>query len=69
MNLFDFLKKYKCSECERRFNKIEYYMHHQLIYHSNNNSYDCSNCGLKFSDMDKLKDHIRRDHSYKKKIN
>jgi DNA-directed RNA polymerase subunit RPC12/RpoP len=65
MNLFDFLKKHKCSTCGKKFNKTEHYMHHQLIYHSNNDSYDCSNCGQKFSDMDKLKSHIKRDHSYK----
>ena len=66
MGLFDFFKKHKCQNCGRRFNKVENYMHHQLLYHSNSSSFDCSNCGIKFTDMDKLKDHIRKDHSYKK---
>ena len=66
MGLFDIFKKHNCPTCGRRFNKIENYMHHQLLYHSDYGSYDCSNCGLKFTDMDKLKDHIKRDHSYKK---
>jgi DNA-directed RNA polymerase subunit RPC12/RpoP len=66
MKLFNFLKKHKCQICERRFYKVENYMHHQLLYHSNKSSYDCSNCGLKFLNMDELKDHIKRNHSYKK---
>jgi DNA-directed RNA polymerase subunit RPC12/RpoP len=66
MKLFNFLKKHKCHICGRRFHKVENYMHHQLLYHSNNSSYDCSNCGLKFLNMDELKDHIKRNHSYKK---
>ncbi len=66
MNIFNFFKKHKCKICGRAFNKIENYMHHQLICHTEGSSYDCSNCGQQFSDMDKLKDHIRRDHSYKK---
>ena len=66
MGLFDIFKKHNCPACGRRFNKIENYMHHQLLYHSDYSSYDCSSCGLKFTDMDKLKDHVRRDHSYKK---
>jgi DNA-directed RNA polymerase subunit RPC12/RpoP len=65
MNLFDFLKKHTCNACGKKFSKTEYYMHHQLLHHSNRDSYDCSNCGQKFSDMDKLKSHIKRDHSYK----
>lgn len=64
--LFNFLKKHVCSDCGKKFYKVENFMHHQLLYHSNNGSYDCSNCGLTFSDMDKLKDHVRRDHSYKR---
>ncbi len=66
MKLFDFLKKHKCHLCDRKFYKIEDYMHHQLLYHSKG-SYDCSKCNMEFSDMDKLKDHIKRDHSYKKR--
>jgi DNA-directed RNA polymerase subunit RPC12/RpoP len=66
MGFFDFLKKHKCQNCGRRFNKVENYMHHQLLYHFNTRSFDCLNCGINFADMDKLKDHIRKDHSYKK---
>ena len=67
MKLFNFLKKHKCQICGRRFHKVENYMHHQLLYHCNKSSYDCSNCGLKFLNMDELKDHIKRNHSYKKR--
>ncbi|MBA3751053.1 MAG: hypothetical protein H0X03_09235 [Nitrosopumilus sp.] len=67
MDFFNFLKKHKCQICGRRFNRIENYMHHQLLYHSDKSTYDCSNCGLKFTDMDKLKDHIRKDHSLRKR--
>ncbi len=66
MGLFDIFKKHNCPTCGRRFSKIENYMHHQLLYHSDRSFYDCSSCGLKFTDMDKLKDHVRRDHSYEK---
>jgi len=65
MDFLSLFKKYGCDICGRRFRKIEDSMHHQLLFHSNQ-SYDCSNCGIKFSDMDKLKDHIRKNHSYKK---
>ncbi|MBA3285461.1 MAG: hypothetical protein H0U27_10450 [Nitrosopumilus sp.] len=41
-------------------------MHHQMLYHSDKNRYDCSNCGLMFPDMDRLKNHIKIYHSYKK---
>lgn len=66
MDFSALFKKHKCDICGRRFRKVEDAMHHQLLFHSNNQSYDCSNCGEKFSDMDKLKDHIRKNHSYKK---
>jgi DNA-directed RNA polymerase subunit RPC12/RpoP len=64
---FGIFKKHKCQECGRRFHKVEDFMHHQMLYHSAKNQYDCSTCGVMFTDMDKLKDHIKKNHSYSKK--
>ncbi len=63
LNLF---KKHHCPICGKKYRKIEYLMHHQLLVHDNSNAYDCSNCGKTFDDMDLLKSHIRKDHSLKK---
>lgn len=43
-------------------------MHHALLNHPDSSTYDCSNCGEKFSDMDKLKAHVKKMHFYKKKL-
>lgn len=66
MDIIGFIKKYRCQFCGKKFMKVEDHMHHQLLYHSDNSSYECSNCHEKFPDMDKLKDHVRKLHSYKK---
>lgn len=67
--MFDLFKKHRCPVCDKKFRKVENLMHHRLLVHENSNSYDCSNCGKSFSDMDMLKAHIRKDHSFKKKSN
>ncbi|KAA2280231.1 hypothetical protein F1Z66_11555 [Candidatus Nitrosocosmicus sp. SS] len=66
--MFNFLKKHKCEYCKKKFRKIEYLMHHTLLNHPDSSTYDCSNCGEKFSDMDKLKAHVKKMHFYKKKL-
>lgn len=66
MDFFFIFKKYKCSLCGKRIRKIEDFMHHQLLYHSDVSSFDCTSCGEKYSDMDQLKQHIKRVHTYKK---
>ena len=66
--MFDILKKHRCPDCGKKYRRIEYLMHHQLLFHEASKPYDCSNCGKHFVDMDLLKAHIRKEHSLKKKF-
>ena len=65
--MFDLFTKHRCPTCGKKYRKVENLMHHRLVAHETSNSYECSNCGETFGDMDLLKAHIRRDHSFKKK--
>jgi len=43
-------------------------MRHFQIAHDNK-IYECKKCNMKFEGMEVMRDHIRRNHSYKKRGN
>jgi hypothetical protein len=44
-------------------------MQHEQIIHGTGRSYTCTKCNLNFQGMEQMREHIKRNHSYKKKIN
>lgn len=61
-----FLKKIKCSMCDLKFSQEEELMQHQQLVHYKNNPYDCKECNESFSNMEDMRTHLQRHHSYKK---
>jgi len=41
-------------------------MQHQQVVHFKDNPYDCKECGENFSNMEDMRTHLQRKHSYKK---
>ena len=64
LNIF---KRYECSLCQKKFRKVEESMQHEQVIHGTGRSYLCNKCNLSFSGMEQMRDHIKRNHQYKKK--
>ncbi len=62
MGLF---KRLRCDACGIRFSKEEELMNHRQIVHENP-EYDCKECNAFFSNMEDMRTHLQRNHSYKK---
>ena len=41
-------------------------MNHKEIFHGKNLQYDCKKCDKNFSNMEDMRSHLQREHSYKK---
>jgi len=63
MRLF---KKFQCDICLSKFPKQEQLMQHQQVVHFKDQPYDCKECGKNFSNMEDMRTHLQREHSYKK---
>jgi uncharacterized C2H2 Zn-finger protein len=59
-------KKFDCPLCNKRFRKIEESMQHQQVIHGSGKYYTCNSCNLKFFGMQQMRDHIKKNHQYKK---
>ena len=66
-SLFNLFKKYQCSLCNKTFRKIEESMQHEQVIHGSGRSYFCNKCNQNCSGMEQMRDHIKRNHQYKKK--
>ncbi|MEM3064283.1 MAG: C2H2-type zinc finger protein [Candidatus Nitrosotenuis sp.] len=62
MKLF---KKATCDECSSRFASDEELMQHKQIVHGKDRPYDCKACNQSFSNMQDMRTHLQRSHSYK----
>ena len=62
----NFLKKYQCDNCNKKFSKQEEFMNHKQIVHGKDTQYDCKECDKEFSNMEDMRTHLQRKHSYKK---
>ena len=62
----NFLKKYPCDSCDKKFSKQEEFMNHKQIVHGKDTQYDCKECDKEFSNMEDMRTHLQRKHSYKK---
>ena len=61
-----FFKKNVCDICKAKFSKIEELMQHQQVTHYKDLPYDCKECNESFSNMEDMRTHLQREHSYKK---
>ena len=62
-----FFSKFECEICKEKFSKHENLMHHKEIIHFKNMPYDCKICNKNFSNMSDMRDHLKKNHSYKGK--
>jgi len=62
----NFLKKFQCDNCHKKFSKQEEIMNHKQIVHGKDSQYDCKECEKEFSNMEDMRTHLQRKHSYKK---
>lgn len=63
MNLF---KNKACQTCGSRFRTDEELMQHGQTVHGKDIPYDCKECNQSFSNMQDMRTHLQRFHSYKK---
>lgn len=61
-----FGRKIKCDKCSVEFSSQEKLMQHQEIVHGKDLPYDCRECNQNFSNMEDMRSHLQRHHSYKK---
>ena len=52
--------------CDKKFSKEEEVMNHKQIVHGKDLKYDCKVCDRYFSNMEDMRTHLQREHSYKK---
>ena len=64
-----FFKKVKCDFCDTKFSKEEAMMNHKQIVHGKDLEYDCKACNKYFSNMEDMRAHLQKEHSYKKDKN
>ena len=63
--IMKFFKKFECEYCKEKFSMEEQLMHHKEINHFRNAPYDCKVCNINFSNMSDMRDHLKKNHSYK----
>ncbi|MEM2160219.1 MAG: C2H2-type zinc finger protein [Candidatus Nitrosotenuis sp.] len=63
MRLF---KKISCQACSLYFKTNEELMQHQQTVHGKDLPYDCKMCNKSFTNMQDMRTHLQRYHSYKK---
>jgi len=61
-----FFKKIKCDVCDKKFSEEIELMNHKQIIHGKDLQYDCKECNKYFSNMEDMRTHLQREHSYKK---
>ncbi len=61
-----FLKKIKCPKCDLKFSQKEELMQHEQLVHYKDHPYDCKECNKSFTNMEDMRTHLQREHSYKK---
>ena len=52
--------------CNSKFSQEEELMQHQQVVHFKDHPYDCKECKQSFSNMEDMRTHLQREHSYKK---
>ena len=60
-----FFRKFECDLCMEKFSKHELLMHHKEIAHFKDAPYDCKVCSKNFLNMSDMRDHLKKEHSYK----
>ncbi len=63
---FTFVKKNSCEYCGKNFKTLEQVMHHFQISHDNQ-IYECKTCNVKVEGMERMRDHVKKNHRYRKK--
>ncbi len=61
-----FFKKIRCDICDKKFSKEVEMMNHKEIIHGKDLEYDCKECNKYFSNMEDMRTHLQKEHSYKK---
>nr|WP_239654990.1 C2H2-type zinc finger protein [Candidatus Nitrosotenuis uzonensis] len=52
--------------CTKSFRSLEEMMQHQQVLHGKDIPYECKKCNQSFSNMQDMRTHLQRFHSYKK---
>ena len=52
--------------CDLKFSQEEELMQHSQLVHYKDHPYDCKECKKSFSNMEDMRTHLQREHSYKK---
>ena len=65
-NLFNNLEGCDFIICGMGTPKQEEFMNHKQIVHGKDTQYDCKECDKEFSNMEDMRTHLQRKHSYKK---
>ena len=60
-----FRKKIFCDKCDLYFSSEEEIMQHKQIVHGKETPYDCKLCNQTFTNMQDMRAHLQRYHSYK----
>ena len=60
-----FFKKFQCELCQKKFSHPEDLMNHQELEHFKDSPYDCKECKENFYSMSEMRDHLKKNHSYK----
>ena len=60
-----FFKKFQCELCQKKFPRHEDLMNHQELEHFKDKPYDCKECNENFHSMSEMRDHLKKNHSYK----
>lgn len=59
-------KKIRCDVCPMVFSSQEKLMQHQQVIHGKELPYDCKVCNQNFTNMQDMRTHLQKYHSYKK---
>ncbi|MGQ0605575.1 MAG: C2H2-type zinc finger protein [Candidatus Nitrosotenuis sp.] len=61
-----FKKKIFCQNCDQQFSRDIELMQHQQIVHGKELPYDCKICNQNFTNMQDMRTHLQKFHSYRK---
>lgn len=61
-----FRKKISCEQCKFTCSSDEEIMQHKQIVHGKELPYDCKLCNQTFTNMQDMRTHLQKFHSYKK---